>query len=91
MIEFVIHLSFENIIRPKTRPRSASRQRRQNNRRHSLNADSNPTYSPESLLPETNTFYSGVDYRTNNEKIESLTKELEERKNDPTVLEYLYS
>jgi hypothetical protein len=74
--------------RPKTRPLSANRQRRQHTRRRSLNADPNPIetiYNPYSSPKESVTFYSGVDFRTTKEKIESLENEIKERKDDSTV------
>jgi hypothetical protein len=53
-----------------------------------LNADPNPIetiYNPYSSPKETVTFYSGVDFRTTKEKIESLENEIKERKDDSTV------
>jgi hypothetical protein len=69
---------------------SASRQRRQVNRRPSLNIDPNPSENIYNPPAETNTFYSGVDFRTTKEKIESLEKEIKERQDDSTVFIYIY-
>ena len=74
--------------RPKSRPLSASRQRRQRNRRSSLNSNiSSPEtiQDPVELLPESTIFYGGLDLRPTKEKIESLEKEMELRKDDSTV------
>ena len=74
--------------RPKSRPLSASRQRRQRSRRSSLNSNmSSPEtiQDPVEFLPESTIFYGGLDLRPTKEKIESLEKEMELRKDDSTV------
>ncbi len=69
---------------------SASRQRRQVNRRSSLNADPSPRENLYDLPIETNVSYAGVDFRTTKEKIESLEKEIKERQDDATVFSYQF-
>ncbi|CAF0863926.1 unnamed protein product [Adineta ricciae] len=80
--------------KPKSRPLSASRQRRQHNRRSSLNSNissSETIQDPVEFLPESIIFYGGLDLRPTKEKIESLEKELELRKDDSTLEEHLQS
>ncbi|CAF3437143.1 unnamed protein product [Rotaria socialis] len=79
--------------KPRARPLSASRKRRYNNRRASLNDDSKPfeivsnqyPLSPKSdiLVP------SGIDLRTAKEKIENLENGMKKRKDDSTSEENL--
>ncbi|CAF3636232.1 unnamed protein product [Adineta steineri] len=82
--------------RVRNRPLSASRKRRQNSsRRSSLNADpilsERTTFNPESMLPATNIFYSGLDLRSTKEKLESLENEMKLLKDDSTSEEHLNS
>ncbi|CAF4438270.1 unnamed protein product [Adineta steineri] len=74
----------------RNRPLSASRKRRQNSsRRSSFNADpvlsERTTFNPESMLPATNIFYSGIDLRSTKEKLESLENEMKLLEDDSTV------
>jgi hypothetical protein len=63
--------------RPKTRPLSASRQRRQRSRRSSLNAEPS-IYNTHALTPGNTIILSGVDLRTTKQKIEDLESEITE-------------
>lgn len=82
-------LEFE-MYRAKARPLSASRKQRQQqrSRRHSLNdnrttIDREYTFNGSAIEP--NTFYAETDFRAPKEIIQSLEKEILERKNNCTV------
>lgn len=81
------------MYRPKVRPLSASRQRRQNNRRSSLTLEQRPyeiVLNPQELPLELTVPHYGVDIRPTKEKIESLEAEIKHRKDDFTVFLKVY-
>ncbi len=67
-----------NYIRPKIRSFSASRQRRQTNRRSSLNTDPIEVIPYHTVSPGNTVILPCVDLRTIPQKIEDLQKEMRE-------------
>jgi hypothetical protein len=76
--------------RPKIRSLSASRQRRQIQRRSSLNDDSIAVI-PHTTIPGNTAILSGVDLRTIPQKIEDLKKEIIESKDESTVIKFRFN
>ncbi|UJR26960.1 hypothetical protein I4U23_008267 [Adineta vaga] len=78
--------------KPRSRPLSASRQRRHSSRRASFSGNLTPPEmitNSEELVPESTVYYGGLDLRSTEEKLRSLEKEMELRKDDSTPEEHL--